>query len=61
MNHAPCVALETPDAQARWLKGEYLFAGVACEGPADAFDPEARKRIIDRLVAGALGKELPQP
>jgi len=59
LNHALCVALETPDAEARWLRGEEVFACVACERLADALDPEARKRIIDRLVAGALGRELP--
>jgi Fe-S-cluster containining protein len=61
LNHALCVALETPHAEARWLKGEDVFAGVACERLADFLDQEARTRIIGRLVAGALGKEIPQP
>ena len=34
LNHALCVALETHDAEARWLKGEDVFAGVACESCA---------------------------
>jgi Fe-S-cluster containining protein len=61
LNHALCVALESPDAEARWLKGENVFAEVACERLADVLDREARTRIIDRLIAGALGKEIPQP
>ena len=58
LNHALLVALETPDAENRWLAGEDVFAGVDCDRPDDA-DRALKKRITDRLIAGALGKELP--
>jgi Fe-S-cluster containining protein len=57
-HHALLVALETPDAEARWLAGGDVFAGVAYEqtGPAEQ---EQNRRIIDQLVAGALGRDMP--
>ncbi len=58
LNHALLVALETPDAENRWLAGEDVFAGVDCDRPDDA-DRALKKKITDRLIAGALGKELP--
>src|SRR5258706_4097403 len=58
LNQAICVALETPDAESRWLKGEDVFAGVARMRDAAALDRES-KRVLDMTVAGALGKELP--
>jgi len=58
LNHAVLVALEVPDAEARWLAGEDVFAAVDCDRPDDA-DRALKKRITDRLIAGALGKELP--
>jgi len=57
-HHALRIVLETPDAESRWLSGEDIFAGVARE----IFNDAARannKRIVDTLVAGALGKEMP--
>ncbi len=57
LNQAICVALETPDAEKRWLLGEDVFAGVARQSPANAAEAEHNKKIIDALVAGALGKE----
>jgi len=57
-HHALLVALETPDAESRWLKGEELFAGVAREMESPAETAHNRK-IIDTLVAGALGREIP--
>jgi len=59
LNEAVCVALEQPDAEARWLKGEDVFAGVArmrLDSPAIA---EHNRKILATLIAGALGKELP--
>jgi hypothetical protein len=59
LNEAICVALEQPDAEARWLKGEDIFRGVArmrVESPAIA---EHNRKIIAGLVAGALGREMP--
>jgi|SRR5579871_1452210 len=55
-HHALRIALEKPDAELRWLKGEDIFRDVAYErmGP----ETEAHnQRIIAALVAGALGKE----
>lgn len=62
LNEAVCVALDNPNAEANWLKGHDVFAGVARlslgnESPAVA---ENNRRVIARLIAGALGKELPQ-
>ena len=59
LNHATLIALETPDAEARWLNGEDVFASVSREGADDPDDAILKKRIADRLIAGALGKELP--
>jgi Fe-S-cluster containining protein len=59
LNEAVCVALEQPDAEARWLKGEDVFRGVTrmrVETPAIA---EHNRKIIAGLVAGALGREMP--
>lgn len=58
-HHALLVALETPDAEARWLKGEDIFASVARETLTDPVSNAQNKRVIDTLVAGALGKEMP--
>ena len=59
LNHAVCVTLEKPDAEARWLKGEDVFKDVAKMRDARlALDPKA-KRVMDMIVAGAQGKELP--
>jgi len=57
LNQAICVALETQDAERRWLAGEDVFAGVARQQPANAAEADHNKKIIDALVAGALGKE----
>ena len=58
-HHALRIALETPDAESRWLKGEDLFAGVAREKFDDPVVNAHNQKIINTLVAGALGKELP--
>jgi Fe-S-cluster containining protein len=59
LNEAVCVALENPAGEARWLKGEDVFAGVSrlrLDSPAIA---ENNRKVVARLIAGALGKELP--
>lgn len=61
LNEAVCLALDNPDAEARWLKGEDVFAGVSTlrigiDNPAVT---ENNRRVIAQLIAGALGKELP--
>jgi Fe-S-cluster containining protein len=58
-HHALRIALETQDAESRWLKGEDLFAGVARERIDDPVVNAHNQKIINTLVAGALGKELP--
>jgi Fe-S-cluster containining protein len=57
-HHALRIALETPDGEQRWLKGEDIFADVAREAPTDPATNAQNKRIIDTIVAGALGKEM---
>jgi hypothetical protein len=60
LNEAILVALDAPDAESRWLKGEDVFARVArmrVENPAVV---EHNRKIIASLVAGALGKEIPE-
>jgi len=59
LNHAVLVALQTPEAESRWLAGEDVFAGVDREGAGDAADAAIKRRVCDRLIAGAMGRELP--
>ena len=59
LNEAVCVALEKPDAERRWLKGEDVFAGVAKMRIEDPQVMEHNRRVIATLVANALGKEAP--
>jgi hypothetical protein len=58
-NHALLIALEIPDAERRWLAGEDVLAEVSCDGLLEGQDVERKRRLIDVLTAGALGKELP--
>jgi Fe-S-cluster containining protein len=58
-HHALRVALELPDAENRWLAGEDIFASVAREIVTDPVAVAGNKRIIDQVVAGALGHEIP--
>jgi Fe-S-cluster containining protein len=58
-HHALRIALEMPDAETRWLKGEDIFAGVAREIVTDPAAGAANQKIIDTMIAGATGKELP--
>ena len=59
LNHGVLVALENPDAEARWLKGEDVFAGVSCDRLSEGEDAPRKQRVVDFLIAGALGKEFP--
>jgi Fe-S-cluster containining protein len=59
LNEAICVALNAPDAEARWLKGEDIFAGVARWTADNPAVDRNNRALIDRMVANALGKELP--
>jgi hypothetical protein len=61
LNHAMLVALETPDAESRWLKGEDVFAGVSCDRLLEGEDAPRKRHLIDVLVAGALAREFPPP
>ena len=58
-HHALRIALEVPDAENRWLAGEDIFAGVAREIVSDPALNASNRRIIDQVVAGALGHEVP--
>ena len=59
LNEAICVALEKPDAEARWLKGENVFHAVRRLGDQSPAVVEHNRKIIAALVAGAMGKEMP--
>ena len=59
LNHAMLVALETPDAESRWLEGEDVFAGVSCDRLIAGEDAPRKQHLIDVLVAGALAKDFP--
>jgi hypothetical protein len=59
LNHAMRIALETPDAETRWLSGEDIFAEVDRDALLGGADKERKQKLIDLLVAAALGKELP--
>ena len=61
LNEGVALALDTADAESRWLKGEDVLAGVGrlhmgMDNPAIV---ENNRKVIAQLVAGALGKELP--
>jgi hypothetical protein len=59
LNEAICVALDNSDSEARWLKGEDVFANVGrlrIDSPAIT---EHNRKVMAQLIAGALGKELP--
>jgi hypothetical protein len=59
LNHAMLVALETPNAESRWLKGENVFVDVSCDRLLEGEDAPRKQRLIDVLVAGALAREFP--
>lgn len=59
LNHAMRVALETPDAESRWLKGEDVFAQVSSDRLFEGDDKARRRHLVDVLVAGALAKDFP--
>ena len=59
LNEAICVALEKPDAELRWLKGENVFQAVTRLGAQNPAVIEHNRKIIAALVAGAMGKDMP--
>ena len=59
LNHAMLVALETQDAESRWLKGEDVFADVSSDRLLVGEDAPRKQHLIDVLIAGALAKEFP--
>lgn len=61
LHHGLRVALETPDAEARWLAGEDVFAGVARDPPLPPQVEANNRRLIAMLIAGATGKDAAQP
>jgi hypothetical protein len=46
-NAALNAALGAPDAEAAWLAGEDIFAGIACDPSGDPFDRAGNRRIYD--------------
>lgn len=58
LHHALRIALELPDAESRWLSGEDVFAAVARATIEDPAVSANNKRIIDQIIAGAMGQEL---
>lgn len=58
-NEAVSLALEIPDAEARWLKGEDVFRGIARLHNDNPAVVENNRKVIAQLVAGALGREMP--
>jgi Fe-S-cluster containining protein len=58
-NASVCVALETENAEARWLKGEDIFASVARMQRDDPATIAHNKKVIATLAARALGKDVP--
>jgi Fe-S-cluster containining protein len=61
LNEAVCVALDNPNSESRWLRGEDVFAGVSTLrlGSDNPAVTENNRKVIALLIAGALGKELP--
>jgi Fe-S-cluster containining protein len=57
LNQGLRVALESADAEARWLAGEDVFAAVARQAPPDLIVQARNRRIIDSLIAAATGKD----
>ncbi|MBU0723598.1 MAG: YkgJ family cysteine cluster protein [Alphaproteobacteria bacterium] len=58
LNHALRIALETDDAEARWLAGEDVFAGVQRDMASGAVQPQT-ELFLSVLAAGAAGEPLP--
>jgi Fe-S-cluster containining protein len=60
LNRGLLTALETPDAERRWLAGEDVFAGVTTDETVDvaAADPQARL-LLDVIATLACGREPP--
>ncbi len=56
LTEALTAALAAPDAQARWLAGEDVFAAAA----AEADDDPQEELFLDVLIAGAAGKRVPE-
>jgi hypothetical protein len=59
LNHAMLVALEMPDAESRWLKGEDVFADVSSDRLLAGEDGPRKQHLLDLLIAGALAREFP--
>jgi hypothetical protein len=58
LNHALCIALETENAEGRWLSGEDIFAGVRHER-VDAGEQPQTALFLSVLAAGAEDSPLP--
>jgi len=58
LNQALCIALETGDAEQRWLSGEDIFAGIRHER-VDAGEQPQIALFLSVLAAGAENSPLP--
>lgn len=56
--HALRIALENPDAETRWLKGDDVFASVEPDSFQNLTPKEERRARIEKLIAGATGQEV---
>jgi hypothetical protein len=55
LNEALRLALEQPDAEARWLAGEDVFASVSKDTTADQIPLETKKAHLENILAIAKG------
>ncbi len=60
MTQALTTAFAAPDAQARWLAGEDVFAAAMAEPDPEHDDDPHEELLLDVLIAGAAGKPLPE-
>jgi Fe-S-cluster containining protein len=60
LNHALLVALENPDAEQRWLRGEDVFAGVTSDDAGAAVSDPNVQLFLDVVAAAAQGREPPR-
>ena len=60
LNQALLVALENPEAEQRWLKGEDVFAGVTADDAGVAISDPNVQLFLDVVAAAAQGREPPR-
>ena len=53
------IAMENPDAEERWLKGEHVFANVMPDSFEADNSPQVRAARVAALIAAAMAQEVP--